>query len=201
MIRTRNLIRQNKRYARLRWGRPLGVISLSALANLTEKFNFSVANGDLLFLENGWYVTHSGLMSLASRRRCAGIRTQPVLSFCDPLVQRWAFKATIFKSSTCRGFVGYGDADPSNVSISCSGRRNAGGGNQSRQPCPAQSIRNRHLLGRRDRVSPQNCRNPPQNRRNFLPSLQMGTETAHPARRFETGSVKSFGSISSIPIW
>ena len=88
----------------------------SALANLTEKFNFSVANGDLLFLENGWYVTHSGLMSLASRRRCAGIRTQPVLPFCDPSGQRWAFGATIFKSRACKGFVGYGDAYPSNVS-------------------------------------------------------------------------------------
>ncbi len=46
MTRPRNLIRQNKRYARLRWGRLLGVISLRALTNLTEKFNFSVANGD-----------------------------------------------------------------------------------------------------------------------------------------------------------
>jgi hypothetical protein len=31
-------------------------------------------------------------------------------------VQRWAFRATVYKSKTCRGFVGYGDADPSNVS-------------------------------------------------------------------------------------
>ncbi|MGC2186153.1 MAG: hypothetical protein WA637_22985, partial [Terriglobales bacterium] len=29
---------------------------------------------------------------------------------------RWAFKATVYKSPKCRGFVGYGDADPSNVS-------------------------------------------------------------------------------------
>ena len=29
---------------------------------------------------------------------------------------KWAFKATVYKSRTCRGFVGYGDADPSNVS-------------------------------------------------------------------------------------
>src|ERR1700694_2088036 len=28
----------------------------------------------------------------------------------------WAFKATVFKSRTCKGFAGYGDADPSNVS-------------------------------------------------------------------------------------
>jgi hypothetical protein len=32
------------------------------------------------------------------------------------LAARWVFKATVFKSSSSRGFVGYGDADPSNVS-------------------------------------------------------------------------------------
>jgi hypothetical protein len=32
------------------------------------------------------------------------------------MTHRWAFKAIVFKSLTCRGFVGYGDADPSNVS-------------------------------------------------------------------------------------
>ena len=30
--------------------------------------------------------------------------------------QNGAFKATVYKSRTCRGFVGYGDANPSNVS-------------------------------------------------------------------------------------
>jgi len=32
------------------------------------------------------------------------------------LNNRWAFKAVVYKSRTCKGFVGYGDADPSNVS-------------------------------------------------------------------------------------
>jgi Fasciclin domain len=35
--------------------------------------------------------------------------------FCDPRTSRWACRATVYKSSTCKGFVGYGDADPSNV--------------------------------------------------------------------------------------
>jgi hypothetical protein len=39
-----------------------------------------------------------------------------VKAFCDAKADRWAFRATVFKSKTCRGFVGYGDADPSNVS-------------------------------------------------------------------------------------
>src|SRR5439155_22855703 len=29
---------------------------------------------------------------------------------------RWTFKATVYKHRNCKGFVGYGDADPSNVS-------------------------------------------------------------------------------------
>ncbi|MGA7294644.1 MAG: hypothetical protein WBW85_19075 [Terriglobales bacterium] len=89
---------------------------MGALESFTEEFQFSVANGDLLLLDGGWYVTHSGLTSLARRNRCAGIKVQPVQSFCEPSAQRWAFEATVYKTKTCRGFVGYGDADPSNVS-------------------------------------------------------------------------------------
>jgi hypothetical protein len=40
----------------------------------------------------------------------------PVPEFSDPPASRWAFKATVYKSRSCRGFVGFGDADPSNVS-------------------------------------------------------------------------------------
>jgi hypothetical protein len=35
---------------------------------------------------------------------------------CDMTVGRWVFKAIVYKSRRSRGFVGYGDADPSNVS-------------------------------------------------------------------------------------
>src|SRR5215471_20998720 len=34
----------------------------------------------------------------------------------NPNSRRYAFRATVYKSFRCRGFVGYGDADPSNVS-------------------------------------------------------------------------------------
>jgi hypothetical protein len=44
------------------------------------------------------------------------MQIQPVQAFCDPQAQRWAFRATVYKSKRCRGFVGYGDADPFNVS-------------------------------------------------------------------------------------
>ena len=36
--------------------------------------------------------------------------------FCDPAVGRWVFKATLYKRVGSPGFVGYGDADPSNTS-------------------------------------------------------------------------------------
>jgi hypothetical protein len=45
-----------------------------------------------------------------------GIQVAPATEFCDPPASRWAFKATVYKSRTCKGFVGYGDADPTNVS-------------------------------------------------------------------------------------
>jgi hypothetical protein len=94
-------------------------LSREALVRLTEiakQHGFSVGAGDVMYLDNGWYVTHTGLLGLARRNRCAGIHVRPVSSFCDPSSQRWAFEATVYKSRTCRGFVGYGDADPSNVS-------------------------------------------------------------------------------------
>jgi hypothetical protein len=53
---------------------------------------------------------------LARRSRCAGIHAQPAPEFSDAAASRWAFKATVFKTPKCKGFVGYGDADPSNTS-------------------------------------------------------------------------------------
>lgn len=86
------------------------------LRGLTVKHRFSLEDGDLILLEGGWYVTHSGLMNLARRNRCAGMHLLAIPTFCDPQARRWAFKATIYRTKACRGFVGHGDADPSNVS-------------------------------------------------------------------------------------
>ena len=97
------------------WG-PLADGAISSFASLVSTHNLSVASGDLLYLNNHWYVTHAGLLRLAYRRRCAGIQVLPVRAFCNPGTGRWAFKATVLRSRACKGFVGYGDADPSNVS-------------------------------------------------------------------------------------
>jgi hypothetical protein len=62
------------------------------------------------------FVTHGQLLLLAEQRRCCGIQTEPVLTLCRPEKNFWVFKATVYKSAKCRGFVGYGDAHPGNVS-------------------------------------------------------------------------------------
>jgi len=107
--------KSNRRIARQLWGH-ISPAALHGLKELTSEYLLSIASGDLLLLYGRWYVTHSGLLGLARRNRCAGIHVQPVPAFCDASAQRWAFAATVYKSKTCRGFVGYGDADPSNVS-------------------------------------------------------------------------------------
>ena len=105
----------NLKSARSRWGQELGRLAIEQLKSLSRDFQFSVASGDLLLLNAGWYVTNAGLLRLAARRRCRGIQAQPIPEFSDAKSGRYAFKATVYKSRTCRGFVGHGDADPSNV--------------------------------------------------------------------------------------
>ncbi len=97
------------------WG-DLSVPTAEALTSLTERYALMVSAGDLLLLDGKWYVTHSGLLGIARRKHCAGIQVQLAARFCHPAASRWAFRATVYKSRSCKGFVGYGDADPSNVS-------------------------------------------------------------------------------------
>jgi hypothetical protein len=89
---------------------------LRVLRELIQRHQTLVTNGDIKYLDGGWYVTHSGLLRLAEQRRCVGIHCRPVLESSDPPTSRWVFRAEVFKSRACKGFVGYGDADPSNVS-------------------------------------------------------------------------------------
>src|SRR2546427_231998 len=107
---------KNLRLAKRRWFGELARTDLVALKSLSQQYGFSIALGDLLLLEGKWYVTHAGLLRLSHRTRCSGIRVQPIHDFCDPAAGRWVFKATVYKSRRSKGFVGYGDADPSNVS-------------------------------------------------------------------------------------
>jgi hypothetical protein len=115
MKRQSKHVQREVRIARALWGK-FTSIALGGLKDLLRANHFSVAAGDLLYLEGRWYVTHTGLLHLALRKRCSGIDVRPVDAFSEPESSRWTFKATVFKSADCKGFVGFGDADPSNVS-------------------------------------------------------------------------------------
>jgi len=107
--------RINLEISRKLWG-DLPLAALHRLKDFSDNYFLSLTSGDLLYLDGNWYVTHSGLLGIARRKRCRGIQVRPAIGFCDPAASRWAFRATVYKSQTCKGFVGYGDADPSNVS-------------------------------------------------------------------------------------
>ena len=90
--------------------------ALLSLKALIKRHQISLVNGDVQYLDGRWYVTHPGLLNLAVRRHCVGIDVRPAFESSDPASSRWVFRATVFKTKTCKGFVGYGDANPSNVS-------------------------------------------------------------------------------------
>jgi len=85
----------------------------TAQGNRNPRF---VAQPGNVLPDGAGFVTHGDLLRLAQREHCLGIATEPVLPLCRPEKNFWVFKATVFKSAKCRGFVGYGDAHPGNVS-------------------------------------------------------------------------------------
>jgi hypothetical protein len=115
MNKNPGLVSKNADLAHAAWGE-LSPTLLQGLEELTERYGLSVALGDVQQIDGRWYVTHAGLLRTAQRRRCHGIRASLQKDVSDPITSRWVFKATVYKTASSRGFVGYGDADPSNVS-------------------------------------------------------------------------------------
>src|SRR5258708_22895375 len=113
--RQNKALRLNLNLAKENWGQ-LPKTVRNGLKELTARYALSVAAGDLQFLDGHWYVTHAGLLRIAQRRRCSGIRTALQKELTDPAANRWIFKATVYKTTGSKGFVGYGDANPANVS-------------------------------------------------------------------------------------
>jgi hypothetical protein len=107
--------RNNLKVAKALWGSiPDG--ALGNLRELTRRFALSVADGHIQLLNGRCYVTHSGLLRVAENRRCLGITTAVQETLSEPKRDRWVFKATVFKNWSSKGFVGFGDASPTNVS-------------------------------------------------------------------------------------
>lgn len=109
------LFKLNGNASRKKWGH-LSSACMNALKEYTTELQVSVTAGDLLLIEGSWYVSHSGLLHIAQRRKCAGIDVRPVTELCEPRSSSWTFRAIAYTSKSCKGFVGYGDANPSNVS-------------------------------------------------------------------------------------
>jgi hypothetical protein len=113
-------VRKQLHLARRRWG-SLSRTRLDELSILLQRYKFSIALGEITDLNNRWYVTHSGLVRLAFRRRCVGIESALDEHFSDAAAQRWVFKATVYVPKSSKSFVAYGDAEPSNVSAEVQG--------------------------------------------------------------------------------
>ena len=116
LTKNRRAFRRDLAVVRKLWPGQINGLRRESLKALYREYEFSVRAGDLQLLEGHWYVTHSGLVRLSRRNGCSGIQVHPVPRFCDAQAHRWVFKATVYKSPGSRGFVGHGDADPSNTS-------------------------------------------------------------------------------------
>ena len=115
MATVESAVISNKRAARKKWQK-ISRDALRSLAQLTIDHGVSVSAGDLIMIDGHWYVTHSGLLAVARHNKCCGIHVEWVPSMSEPAARRFVLKATVYPSKNSSGFVGYGDADPSNVS-------------------------------------------------------------------------------------
>jgi hypothetical protein len=111
-----SLVRQNTKLAKSLWYDELGPFNLSTLKKLTRESGLALVAGEILWLNGGWYVTSGGLLRIAKENHCHGIHADAISKLSDAANNRWIFKATVYKTPSSKGFVGYGDADPSNVS-------------------------------------------------------------------------------------
>jgi hypothetical protein len=115
MAKPKLTYRANAHLARYLWGEQ-SRIALKTLKTLTGEYSFSIQAGDLQQIDGKWYVTHTGLLRLATSKRCCGISTSVQQKLSDPAANRWVFRAVVFKNNKSKGFVAFADADPGNVS-------------------------------------------------------------------------------------
>src|SRR5271157_5679022 len=101
----RKLLQENIRAAKRILGQTPLPRMAAQLAALTRDFGFSIQAGELQIINANWYVTHTGLLRLARRKRCRGIHVEAVDSLCDSAANRFVLKATVYPSKESAGFV------------------------------------------------------------------------------------------------
>jgi hypothetical protein len=111
----RDPVRAEMNLARRQWA-GIRTERMAELRKLVRRYHLSIFLGDVMYIGDRWYVTHAGLLRLAHRNHCSGIKTTLERRYSEPTANRWVFKAIVYNSGFSKGFVGYGDADPSNVS-------------------------------------------------------------------------------------
>jgi hypothetical protein len=119
-MKPRDPLRLELKLAKVLW-RNMTPRRLEELHQLLQRHKLSVVLGEIVYLSDNWYVTHAGLLRLAFRGKCGGIKTTLEARYSDPAANRWVFKAVVHKPNESKGFDGYGDADPSNVSFAARG--------------------------------------------------------------------------------
>jgi hypothetical protein len=100
-----SLVRQNLRLVKKLYP-GLSRSNHSSLRDLTKSFHLSVSRGEILCIEDKWYITHAGLIQIALRRHCRGIRSVLQERQCDSHSNRWVFKATVYKGRDFRALLG-----------------------------------------------------------------------------------------------
>ena len=191
-----DLSRKNLSAAKRKWPTQMNHHQIQALRLLTQGYQFSVVGGDLLLLESGWYVTHTGLIRLAARRRCRGIQCSTDCRILGRKKWSVCVQGNCLQVSHLPGLCRLRRRRSFQCLVPCPRRRDARGGNPCRQPRPAQGLRNRHLLGRGNRILCRTTTNVSESRRSCRHNLRTATAVA---ALFATGSARSSASISSIP--
>src|ERR1035441_10925060 len=92
MQRKTDLYLRNLRLARTLFSVGKQQILLTSLEHLSA-MHFDIGSGDLLLLNNHWFVTHTGLVRLARRKRCRGIHVEAVDSLCDSAANRFVLRS------------------------------------------------------------------------------------------------------------
>jgi len=203
LMRRRKLNLANRRLARQLWGASVDSSLVLRLQELSEEFGLCISKGDLKLIDQNWYVTHVGLLRLARRRRCSGIELEPVLQFCDPDRSRFSFKAMAYKSNPVRGFAGYGDADPSNISPLLHGAElriaETRAVNRALRKLFGIGICSVEEIGSVERSI--GAERPVRKYRLIRPMGTMAIVQTETAREFATGSAELFASTSSMLNW